>query len=174
MVMASVGYLRLAPKCEKVGAGRRRRREGGREICRGKGEKWHWSRGLMLSLVHVCHRVVTGGSICRPRPSVSLALRATCVEAGRCTPNSTSTSASIVMRFPSDTHTLIDMLPVEVTLIVAATRNMGIGRAGALPWTGLKKEMAYFARVTKRLAPTASGGDGDSASTSSKPRLHSC
>lgn len=39
----------------------------------------------------------------------------------------------------------------ELTLIVAATRNMGIGRNGTLPWTGLKKEMAYFARVTKRL-----------------------
>ncbi|KAI0128943.1 dihydrofolate reductase-like domain-containing protein [Xylariales sp. AK1849] len=43
------------------------------------------------------------------------------------------------------------MLPVELTLVLAATRNMGIGRAGTLPWTGLKKEMAYFARVTKRL-----------------------
>ncbi|KAJ8114125.1 hypothetical protein ONZ43_g4979 [Nemania bipapillata] len=45
------------------------------------------------------------------------------------------------------------MLPVELTLVVAATRNMGIGRNGTLPWTGLKKEMAYFARVTKRLPP---------------------
>ncbi len=45
------------------------------------------------------------------------------------------------------------MLPLELTLIVAATRDMGIGRAGTLPWTGLKKEMAYFARVTKRLPP---------------------
>lgn len=27
---------------------------------------------------------------------------------------------------------------------------MGIGLAGTLPWTGLKKEMAYFTRVTKR------------------------
>ncbi|KAL7627027.1 hypothetical protein AAE478_003803 [Parahypoxylon ruwenzoriense] len=42
-------------------------------------------------------------------------------------------------------------LPPELTLIVAATRTMGIGRGGTLPWTGLKKEMAYFARVTKRL-----------------------
>ena len=39
----------------------------------------------------------------------------------------------------------------ELTLIVAATQQMGIGRAGTLPWTGLRKEMAYFARVTKRL-----------------------
>ncbi|KAI0527801.1 dihydrofolate reductase-like domain-containing protein [Xylaria bambusicola] len=43
------------------------------------------------------------------------------------------------------------MAPLELTLVVAATRNMGIGRNGTLPWTGLKKEMAYFARVTKRL-----------------------
>ncbi|RYO84739.1 hypothetical protein DL766_000228 [Monosporascus sp. MC13-8B] len=47
------------------------------------------------------------------------------------------------------------MLPLELTLVVAATRNMGIGRGGTLPWTGLKKEMAYFARVTKRLPSTA-------------------
>ncbi|KAI0481614.1 dihydrofolate reductase [Xylaria cf. heliscus] len=46
-----------------------------------------------------------------------------------------------------------DMLPLELTLVVAATRNMGIGRNGTLPWTGLKKEMAYFARVTKRSPP---------------------
>ncbi|KAK8042106.1 hypothetical protein PG993_006629 [Apiospora rasikravindrae] len=32
---------------------------------------------------------------------------------------------------------------------------MGIGRAGTLPWTGLRKEMAYFARVTKRLPSDA-------------------
>ncbi|KAK4186536.1 dihydrofolate reductase-like domain-containing protein [Podospora australis] len=43
-------------------------------------------------------------------------------------------------------------MPTELTLIVAATREMGIGLSGTLPWTGLKKEMAYFARVTKRLA----------------------
>ncbi|TVY92210.1 Dihydrofolate reductase [Lachnellula willkommii] len=41
----------------------------------------------------------------------------------------------------------------ELTLIVAATSKMGIGLRSTLPWTGLKKEMAYFARVTKR-APT--------------------
>ncbi|EFQ28576.1 dihydrofolate reductase [Colletotrichum graminicola] len=43
----------------------------------------------------------------------------------------------------------------ELTLIVAATRNMGIGAKGGLPWAGLKKEMAYFARVTKRLPSQA-------------------
>lgn len=48
------------------------------------------------------------------------------------------------------------MTPREITLIVAATNKMGIGRAGTLPWTGLKKEMAYFARVTKRAKPGVS------------------
>jgi len=43
--------------------------------------------------------------------------------------------------------------PLELTLVLAATRDMGIGRNGTLPWTGLKREMAYFARVTKRLPP---------------------
>ena len=42
------------------------------------------------------------------------------------------------------------MLPPELNLIVAATHQMGIGRGGGLPWTGLKKEMAYFSRVTRR------------------------
>ncbi|RKF55534.1 Dihydrofolate reductase [Erysiphe neolycopersici] len=39
----------------------------------------------------------------------------------------------------------------ELTLIVAATTLMGIGKAGTLPWAGLQKEMAYFARVTKKV-----------------------
>jgi len=43
-----------------------------------------------------------------------------------------------------------EMPPITLTLVVAATRSMGIGLNGTLPWTGLKKEMAYFARVTKR------------------------
>ncbi|KAI9641228.1 hypothetical protein NHQ30_010028 [Ciborinia camelliae] len=41
----------------------------------------------------------------------------------------------------------------EFTLIVAATNRMGVGKGGGLPWTGLRKEMAYFARVTKRAGP---------------------
>ena len=45
------------------------------------------------------------------------------------------------------------MLSPEITLVLAATRDMGIGLNGTLPWTGLKKEMAYFARVTKRVPP---------------------
>jgi len=42
--------------------------------------------------------------------------------------------------------------PLELTLVVAATRQMGIGKGGTLPWTGLRNEMAYFARVTKRVS----------------------
>ncbi|KAI0603044.1 dihydrofolate reductase-like domain-containing protein [Biscogniauxia sp. FL1348] len=53
----------------------------------------------------------------------------------------------------SISSTSSQMLPLELTLVVAATRNMGIGRGGTLPWTGLRKEMAYFARVTRRLPP---------------------
>lgn len=37
-----------------------------------------------------------------------------------------------------------------LTLIVAATRDLGIGRDGGLPWPQLKQEMGYFARITKR------------------------
>ncbi|KAI1180105.1 dihydrofolate reductase [Nemania sp. FL0916] len=55
------------------------------------------------------------------------------------------------------------MLPLELTLVVAATRNMGIGRNGTLPWTGLKKEMAYFARVTKRISPIFHSPSGNSS-----------
>ncbi|KAK2589487.1 hypothetical protein QQS21_012836 [Conoideocrella luteorostrata] len=41
----------------------------------------------------------------------------------------------------------------ELTLIVAATRTMGIGLNGSMPWSGLRKEMQYFARVTSRVPP---------------------
>jgi dihydrofolate reductase len=40
----------------------------------------------------------------------------------------------------------------SLTLIVAAERSLGIGRAGGLPWPQLRQEMGYFARVTKRVA----------------------
>ncbi|CAH0049145.1 unnamed protein product [Clonostachys solani] len=46
----------------------------------------------------------------------------------------------------------------EFTLIVAATRSMGIGLNGTMPWQGLRKEMQYFARVTTRLPPQAVPG----------------
>lgn len=51
----------------------------------------------------------------------------------------------------TDTAMPLTKAPLELTLVVAATaRDMGIGANGGLPWTGLRKEMAYFARVTKR------------------------
>ncbi|GAA5885610.1 hypothetical protein JCM6882_007493 [Rhodosporidiobolus microsporus] len=42
----------------------------------------------------------------------------------------------------------VEMKPIPLTLIVAATPSNAIGRASSLPWR-LSKEMAYFARVTK-------------------------
>ncbi|TQN69395.1 Dihydrofolate reductase [Colletotrichum shisoi] len=51
----------------------------------------------------------------------------------------------------------------ELTLIVAATRNMGIGAKGGLPWTGLRKEMAYFARAGWR--DRLASADANSADT---------
>ncbi|KAK0389244.1 hypothetical protein NLU13_2819 [Sarocladium strictum] len=50
------------------------------------------------------------------------------------------------------------MQPVELTLIVAATRSMGIGLNGSMPWKGLRKEMQYFARVTSRVPSESSSG----------------
>lgn len=63
------------------------------------------------------------------------------------------TSAAPLQRSRVQTRSSVTMLPLELTLVLAATRDMGIGLNGTLPWTGLKKEMAYFARVTKRLPP---------------------
>ncbi|PSS00962.1 dihydrofolate reductase-like domain-containing protein [Coniella lustricola] len=51
----------------------------------------------------------------------------------------------------SNTFLEQEMAALELTLVLAATRDMGIGLRGTLPWTGLRKEMAYFARITKRL-----------------------
>ncbi|KKY23328.1 putative dihydrofolate reductase [Diplodia seriata] len=45
---------------------------------------------------------------------------------------------------------------IPLTLIVAATPSLGIGKNGTLPWPQLKKEMGYFARVTKRVVVPAS------------------
>jgi len=47
---------------------------------------------------------------------------------------------------------------IPLTIIVAATPKNGIGKNGSLPWPMLKKEMAYFARITKRVPmPTNTG-----------------
>lgn len=53
----------------------------------------------------------------------------------------------------------------ELTLIVAATQQMGIGRNGSLPWTGLRREMAYFARVTKRVPSSSASTPPTPATT---------
>lgn len=53
-----------------------------------------------------------------------------------------------------------------LTLIVAATVKNGIGKNGTLPWPMLKKEMAYFARVTKRVPSSLNSAD---ATTTSSP-----
>ena len=49
-----------------------------------------------------------------------------------------------------------------LTHIVAATAKNGIGRNGGLPWPMLKKEMAYFARVTKRVPSSFERKGGNS------------
>lgn len=54
------------------------------------------------------------------------------------------------------------MPPKSLTLILAATPSLGIGKAGGLPWPQLKQEMGYFARVTKRTTP-ARVSEGDAA-----------
>ncbi|KAJ4318867.1 hypothetical protein N0V94_004197 [Neodidymelliopsis sp. IMI 364377] len=54
------------------------------------------------------------------------------------------------------------MPPKSLTLILAATPSLGIGKSGGLPWPQLRKEMGYFARVTKRTSPT-SITEGDAA-----------
>lgn len=54
-------------------------------------------------------------------------------------------------------HLCVSKLPL--TMIVAATTKHGIGLNGGLPWPPLKKDMAYFARVTKRV-PTAHDRSG--------------
>lgn len=50
-----------------------------------------------------------------------------------------------------------------LTLIVAATAKNGIGKNGGLPWPMLKKDMAYFARVTKRVPSFINSGAGQSS-----------
>ena len=64
---------------------------------------------------------------------------------------------------------------LPLTLIVAATPKNGIGQNGALPWPMLKKEMAYFARVTKRVplpvntrSVQADGSNGPSNDTTQR------
>ncbi|KAF9691572.1 hypothetical protein EKO04_010509 [Ascochyta lentis] len=73
-------------------------------------------------------------------------------------PNPSSTALSSNL----GTSTLNTMPPKSLTLILAATPSLGVGKSGGLPWPQLKKEMGYFARVTKRTSPT-SISEGDAA-----------
>lgn len=53
---------------------------------------------------------------------------------------------------------VMSLTQLPLTLIVAATTKNGIGKSNGLPWPMLKKDMAYFARVTKRVPiPTGTG-----------------
>lgn len=51
---------------------------------------------------------------------------------------------------------------IPLTIIVAATAKNGIGKNGGLPWPMLKKDMAYFARVTKRVPMPKDTGSAQS------------
>lgn len=52
----------------------------------------------------------------------------------------------------------MSLTQIPLTIIVAATAKNGIGKNGGLPWPMLKKDMGYFARVTKRVPlPTNTG-----------------
>ncbi|KNG45367.1 dihydrofolate reductase [Stemphylium lycopersici] len=53
-------------------------------------------------------------------------------------------------------NSLMPPKPPTLTLILAATPSLGIGKDGVLPWPQLKKEMGFFARVTKRTTPSLS------------------
>ncbi|PUU75745.1 dihydrofolate reductase-like domain-containing protein [Tuber borchii] len=41
---------------------------------------------------------------------------------------------------------------INLTIIVAATHSLGIGKSGTLPWH-LPRDLSYFSRVTKRPSP---------------------
>ncbi|KAF2996058.1 dihydrofolate reductase [Curvularia kusanoi] len=70
---------------------------------------------------------------------------------------------------PTKTATPGAMAPKSLTLVLAATPSLGIGKNGGLPWPQLKKEMGYFARVTKRTSPTGIS-EGDAAGEMSLKR----
>jgi len=57
-----------------------------------------------------------------------------------------------------------------LTLIVATTAKNGIGKNGTLPWPMLKKEMAYFARVTKRVPEASSTPNTSSEAATQTPQ----
>ena len=56
-----------------------------------------------------------------------------------------------------------------LTLVVATTPSLGIGLRGTLPWPPLKSDLAFFARVTKRVPPSLVSGSAESLSTQGEP-----
>jgi len=56
----------------------------------------------------------------------------------------------------------------SLTLIVATTPTLGIGLRGSLPWPPLKPDLAFFARVTKRLPPLPAPTKPDSSTPATK------
>lgn len=74
---------------------------------------------------------------------------------------------------PNKSSSANAMAPKSLTLILAATPSLGIGKSGGLPWPQLKKEMGYFARVTKRTSPTRiSEGDAAGVLEEKKHRMN--
>lgn len=62
------------------------------------------------------------------------------------------------------TTTTTEAMPPQpgLILILAATPSLGIGMNGGLPWPMLRKEMAYFARVTRRVGGSSSSSNAGS------------
>jgi dihydrofolate reductase len=56
---------------------------------------------------------------------------------------------------------IMSVSQTSLTIIVAATLKNGIGKNGTLPWPMVKKDMAYFASVTKRVPATTPDGSAD-------------
>ncbi|ORY10743.1 dihydrofolate reductase-like domain-containing protein [Clohesyomyces aquaticus] len=72
----------------------------------------------------------------------------------------TSSAPPSTSTMPPKPKTASPLSSLPLTLILAATPSLGIGKAGQLPWPALKQEMGYFARVTKRLPPNGVGAVG--------------
>jgi dihydrofolate reductase len=73
--------------------------------------------------------------------------------------SSTKPASTTPEKNPANHDTNVSAMPPKpptLTLILAATPNLGIGNGGGLPWPQLKKEMGFFARVTKRTSPATS------------------
>ena len=88
-----------------------------------------------------------------------------------------STSKSLLTHASNAPHSQSTMAntmaPKSLTLVLAATPTLGIGKGGGLPWPQLRKEMGYFARVTKRTDPTGiSEGDAVGEMATKRQRVN--